>query len=297
MDELMCNLGLDFLASDIFDLLDISSLMRCRLVCRNWRHFIDRQKFTWAKMLTTVTTSLKMKKWLSSHKIYNDFVMATAANGSCLENTKKLAILLSSFEPSQHISPLHLSSSRKDSQSVMFLLQRLGLNPMEPLVQDPGGNTPAHLCAKDTEVVKYLISSGKVEIFSQARNSLGQTPFHLAAAAGNLGALKVMANHNTEDEVNPADNEGTTPLHEACRFGHRLVVRYLLSQIGGDKNPIKKDGSTALHCAALHGDTKIIQLLLTYGGGCSVTTGDKNGCLNALLHIVNVLPLIEIGSP
>ena len=226
MDDFICNPGLAFLASHIFDQLDICSLVRCRLVCRNWRRFIDCQKFTWVKILQSVTAAAEMKKWLGNNKVYHDFVKAAAAaeTKKYREDTKKLATLFSKFKPGCHISPLHQSASTNDWESVMFLIKRLDLNPMKALEEDPQANTPAHLCAKDTDAVKYLISSGNVSAFSKAKNRIGQTPLHLAAAAGNLGAYKVMVNHNREtgDAVNPTDDDGTTPLHEACRsYLHR----------------------------------------------------------------------------
>ena len=156
MDDFICNPGLAFLASHIFDQLDIGSLVRCRMVCRNWRQFIDCQKFTWVKILQSVTGTAEMKKWLRDHKVYHDFVKAAAETKKYREDTKKLATLFSKFKPACHLSPLHQSVSRNDWESVMFLMNRLDLNPMKALEEDPHANTPAHLCAKDTDAVKYF---------------------------------------------------------------------------------------------------------------------------------------------
>ena len=50
MDRLVENPGLSFLAVDIFTLLDIPSLLRCRLVCKSWK-FVIEERLLWKKKM------------------------------------------------------------------------------------------------------------------------------------------------------------------------------------------------------------------------------------------------------
>ena len=52
------------------------------------------------------------------------------------------------------------------------------------------------------------------------------------------------------NDKNPANVQGTTPLHEAAKEGKLEVVKYITDQID-EKNPISTDGFTPLHGAAM----------------------------------------------
>ena len=57
--------------------------------------------------------------------------------------------------------------------------------------------------------------------------------------------------------INPANNNGETPLHSAAKSGHLDICKFILENLQVDKNPTDNVGFTPLHYAAiLNKDTK-----------------------------------------
>ncbi|KAJ8720955.1 hypothetical protein PYW08_006420 [Mythimna loreyi] len=63
--------------------------------------------------------------------------------------------------------------------------------------------------------------------------------------------------------VNVQDDNGYTPLHQACLNGHKDIVRVLLS-VGASPCIVDKKGATPLHLAAFNGDTDVCWMLLAH---------------------------------
>ena len=135
-----------------------------------------------------------------------------------------------------------------------------------------------------------------IQRFSRARgNSLpqvgltGGTPFLLAAAVADLGAMRVLVEAGADPTL--ATEEGTTPLMVAAGMGtdrnlsvaasgccipgtvarteepqkRFLEAAKLAVRLGGSVNAVTLGGRTALHGAALYGFTDIVQLLADKG--------------------------------
>ena len=62
-------------------------------------------------------------------------------------------------------------------------------------------------------------------------------------------------------DKNPADQEGTTPLHEAAWNGHLEIARFIIERVE-DPNPADQDGWTPLHVAAQKGHLDIAQFII-----------------------------------
>ncbi|MCH7803266.1 MAG: ankyrin repeat domain-containing protein [Acidobacteria bacterium] len=104
----------------------------------------------------------------------------------------------------------------------------------------------------------------------------GGTPFLLAAAAADLGAMRVLVKAGADPKA--ATEEGTTPLMVAAGMGPErgysitkeqqknfLEAVQLTLQWGNDVNAVTLGERTALHGAALYGLTDVIELLAKEG--------------------------------
>jgi ankyrin repeat protein len=94
-------------------------------------------------------------------------------------------------------------------------------------------------------------------------DTAGNTPLHLAAQHGHVGAVAMLMNSGTYN-VNAATG-GATPLHRACFSGAVSTMRLLLAVPTCDlfaKDTSFGDQQTALHKAASGGRYLAVQLLL-----------------------------------
>src|SRR3972149_6230643 len=64
--------------------------------------------------------------------------------------------------------------------------------------------------------------------------------------------------------VNQADNDGTTPLYIASRYGHVEVISLLLNN-GANVNQVDNVRRTPLYGASFHDHVEIVSLLLNHG--------------------------------
>jgi len=82
-----------------------------------------------------------------------------------------------------------------------------------------------------------------------------------AAATGDLEMCKKrMAASWTK--IDAKDSQGRTALHEACRYGHLDIVKFLKEK-GAKTDVTTVDGTTSLHLAALNGHDEVVEYLVS----------------------------------
>ena len=59
--------------------------------------------------------------------------------------------------------------------------------------------------------------------------------------------------------MNPADENGKTPLHWAAHYGYFELYKYILERVE-EKNPQDNDGKTPLHEAIDNGEFQICRI-------------------------------------
>ena len=95
--------------------------------------------------------------------------------------------------------------------------------------------------AGDANAVRMLLGRG---IGANHRDSLGGTPLHDAAWAGEVEAAKVLLEFGADINAHHIEG-GSTPLHYAVTTNRLPMVKLLLDR-GADVNATFRSGSTAL---------------------------------------------------
>lgn len=135
-----------------------------------------------------------------------------------------------------------------------------------------------HVAAEEgnTAVMEYLINRVKVD--AQIRDCDFDAPFHAAARAGKLEAMKFLnkacpgGRHGALDKET-GYNEATA-VHLSAMNGHIDVVQYLINSGVVDINQKDQDGRTALHCACADGAEEVVKLMVVEGARMDITDND-----------------------
>ncbi len=159
------------------------------------------------------------------------------------------------------------------------LIQRMSLTPAITL---PPVRTEAAPVAITIDELNKAARSGNLKsvqlLIAQgvpvnARNSLGGTPLHDAAWAGERDVAAFLLQAGADVNAKHAEG-GSTPLHYAVLTNHPDVVEVLLDHHSDVKAPYKSR-QTALHLAAARGYGRIATLLIAHGA--EVNARDDNG--------------------
>ena len=110
------------------------------------------------------------------------------------------------------------------------------------------------------DVIEALLTS-KAEV--NARNSMGQTPLHMAALAGDNSVLQLLL--ASKAKVNAKDKSGSTPLHCAALGDEKDVAESLLGS-GAEVNAKNDKGATPLHWAVEEENEQVAAVLRQHGG-------------------------------
>lgn len=142
------------------------------------------------------------------------------------------------------------------------------------------GQTPLHLAVASgqSQVTRWLVLAGAR---LSMRNIRGDSPLHVASAAGDVATCKALTDpvkrHEREQlqlkydasvggleimDLNQWNYDGQTCVHLAAQLGHIDVLRHLVA-CGADINAREGcAGNTALHYAAMRNDVQLARYLL-----------------------------------
>ena len=142
------------------------------------------------------------------------------------------------------------------------------------------------------EIIDALFSARKdTMLMVNEKNSDGHTPVSLAAANGDVGALKVLLSEGAS-----AKSSGYSPLCYAVLAGSLDSVKLLLEH-GANVNDRSREGLAAISIAARNGDLEIMRTLLAKEHDASIMmTTFKEALSNRKLKCANCLALKTTGT-
>ncbi|XP_067667462.1 ankyrin repeat domain-containing protein 50-like [Haliotis asinina] len=126
-------------------------------------------------------------------------------------------------------------------------------------------------------IVKFVLSLDIVDINS--REHYGRTCVMIAAYRGRMDVLKYLVKQG--GDVSLLDKTGDNILHIACRGGHVVMVKYIISQDIVDINSKGRGARSVGMVAAQVGYRSIFDLCAC--AGCNLTAVDAKG--NNILHV------------
>jgi ankyrin repeat protein len=181
------------------------------------------------------------------------------------------------------MTPLLIAASSGRGAFATFLLD----NGADPNAADGRGYTALHYGASNRsllEMLKALLTQGANPNAQLVKGETGATPFFLAAAGGNVNAMRTLAAGGADPLI--VTKENSTALMAAAGVGrfesrsdaqnrNALDAVKLAAELGTDVNAVGENGWTALHGAAYTGSDAIVQFLVEKGAKLDVL--DKFG--------------------
>uniref|UniRef100_A0A8C7GA07 Ankyrin 1 n=1 Tax=Oncorhynchus kisutch TaxID=8019 RepID=A0A8C7GA07_ONCKI len=202
-------------------------------------------------------------------------------------------------------TPLHIAC-KKNHMRVMDLLLKHSAS-LEAVTEVRGigarerdGIKTLHLLASSPHDSQHQMSVHLLPLSCPPPHPVqdDQTPLHCACRMGHKELVKLLLEHKANP--NSTTTSGHTPLHIAAREGHAQTTRILLD-MEAQHTKMTKKGFTPLHVASKYGKVDVAELLLERGG--NPNAAGKNGLtsLHVAVHhdnldVVNLL-VSKGGSP
>ena len=166
-------------------------------------------------------------------------------------------------------------------------------------------NVIRHVLGPDSlrgkRAMSLLLSLAADIAHQEAINGQGNTAFHMACEAGNLGLVRIMLQHELS-LIRIANDQGLRPLHLAAKNGHTSIVQALLLA-GARLETLTFRGETSSDLARLHGFDTLSATLARHQAseqnvGCEnifrAAAIGRTGCLKRLLA---ARPMINSCNP
>lgn len=230
------------LAEEIFDSLRISSIIKCKKVNKSWFQFIHNSKFQWIQIINKCLRESNHDYEESSKLLYKGF-------------PKINVDIVRHFALSVQHEHVH-----KNSYSHFKVWNRLrGGYDYKTKNQGILHYVFCHFENRDNrfELFKNIFLMEKVK---NPKNSISETPLHLAAEYGSYRICKLILENVTDP--NPINDNGDTPFEVAMKKGHHQIGKFILSFNLENGTPKNEFVYTMLHKAARKGNYDICRLII-----------------------------------
>ncbi|CAJ1418809.1 unnamed protein product [Effrenium voratum] len=165
------------------------------------------------------------------------------------------------------------NSAQNGHLPVMRLLANLGANPMSP---DGQGRLALHMAAAGGQVgaMKVLLEMHGASLSYRDQN--GHTPLHAAAERGHAKVLRFLLKKSADWDPRV--------LHLAARQGHSPVLRLLLARLASGALEAKTEAGGTLHLAVTSGSLNATELLLEHRAQLDAADHGGNQALHVAAH-------------
>ena len=222
IDTLLQNPGYELISRNIFKYLKLEDFSNCRLVNKNWKQFIDEDKYLANVQLTEVMSIHSKRKYPSSLTPFH-FVCARGSFQSVklfLDNQKKRQIDVNA-QNNHGCTPLYYACSFNNTLVVKQLLNH-GLNVTLRMVKNSHILHSAAL-NKDPKVIQAVLESKQLMNIDKNVTSLQGATILQCAAQNNFShkplayLLKNAKKFNLN--VNQLNDYHENVFNQACEFG------------------------------------------------------------------------------
>ena len=273
MDEIISRFC--HIAEQIFEELDNKYFIQCKVISPSWKNFIEESKFSYIRLIKTVTNCSKkeVKKTLPKAnveetrrlasdvtKVYNELLKVNVDHPSltlfdCAAKCGYLSVcqLMIKSRNTFGSTPLDLAAENGHLSVCQLLVGKVESTNLQKALISAIKNGHSAICHL---IIESIVDKKSINV----GDDCDRTPLHFAAEHNLLSVCqKLMELWN--NECDPDDYDFNTPFHLAARSGHLDVCALFIGKTD-DVNAVNGDGHTPFHLAARNGHMKVCNLII-----------------------------------
>ena len=262
------------IAEQIFEELDSNFFIQCKVVSPSWKNFIEESKFSYIRLIKTVTScskkevektlpkaNLEETKRLASDvtKVYNELLKVNVYRPSltlfdCAAKCGYLSVcqLMINSQNDFGSTPLDLAAENGHLSVCELLIGKVESTNQQNALTSAIKNGHSAICHL---IIESIVDKRNINICDSSE----RTPLHFAAENNLLSVCQKLM--EIVNESDPEDDDFNTPFHLAARSGHLDICRLFIGKTD-DVNAVNGDGQTPFHLAASNGHLEVCNLII-----------------------------------
>ena len=262
------------LAEKIFEELDNYNFIQCKVIGPSWKNFIEESKFSYIRLIKTVTNCSKKEVAktfpkanleetirLASDvtKVYNELLKVNVDHPSltlfdCAAKCGYLSVcqLMINSRNTLGSTPLDLAAENGHLSVCELLVGKVESTNRQKALASAIRNGHSAICHL---IIESIVDKRNINIGDKC----DRTPLHFAAEHNLLSVCQKLM--EIVNESDPEDDDFNTPFHLAARSGHLDICGLFIGKID-DVNAVNGDGQTPFHLAASNGHLEVCNLII-----------------------------------